>query len=79
MTEARTCRAHLVTDEAAAAGRVNAGRYVAICGTVVLPASLTAPEASYCTSCTYWHKQGSRMALVRGGSPSRNREGANGN
>jgi hypothetical protein len=38
MTDARTRRAHLVTDAAFAAGRVDAGRYVTACGIVALPA-----------------------------------------
>lgn len=53
MTDARTLRAHLVTDDAFAAGRADAGRYVAVCGVVVLPASLTTPDTSYCASCAY--------------------------
>lgn len=56
MTDARTLRAHLVTDDAFTAGRADAGRYVAACGVVVLPASLTTPETSYCASCAYWHR-----------------------
>lgn len=51
MTDARTHRAHLVTDEAAAAGRADAGSYVAVCGVVVLAASLTNPDTSYCSDC----------------------------
>lgn len=51
MTDARTGRMHLVTDAAVAAGRVNAGRYVSVCGVVVLAASLTTPESSYCAYC----------------------------
>lgn len=43
--------AHLVTDDAMAAGRP-AGRYVAVCGTEVLPASLTVPESRRCPACT---------------------------
>lgn len=56
MTDARTRRAHLVTDDAVAAGRSDAGRYVAVCGTVVLAARLTTPEARYCASCAYWRR-----------------------
>lgn len=54
LTDTRTLRTHLVTDDAFAAGRADAGRYVAVCGVVVLPASLTTPETSYCASCAYW-------------------------
>jgi hypothetical protein len=36
MTDARTRRAHLVTDVAFAAGRANAGRYVTVCGIAVV-------------------------------------------
>lgn len=56
MVDARTRSAHLVTDDAVAAGRADAGRYVAVCGAVVLAASLTTPEASYCASCAYWRR-----------------------
>ncbi len=38
--------AHLVTDEAMAAGR-----YATVCGSQVLAASLTTPERGYCRSC----------------------------
>jgi hypothetical protein len=51
MVDARTLQAHLLTDEALAAGRRGEGRYVARCGVDVLPASLTAAERGYCTSC----------------------------
>jgi hypothetical protein len=51
MVDARTLTAHLLTDAALAAGRHGEGRYVALCGADVLPASLTAPERAYCTSC----------------------------
>ena len=42
--------AHLVTDDAMVAGRP-AGRYAAVCGTKVVPASLTVLESSYCRTC----------------------------
>lgn len=58
MTDARTRCAHLVTDAAAAAGRADAGRYVACCGDVVLAASLTTPESSHCDSCADRRSQG---------------------
>jgi len=53
VTDARTGGAHLVTDEAAVAGR-RVGRYVAACGAEVLAASLTTPERHYCVRCTRW-------------------------
>lgn len=51
MTDARTYRAHLVTDAAAAAGRADMGWYRAMCGVVVLAASMTTPETSFCGAC----------------------------
>lgn len=53
MTEASTQCAHFVADQDVTAGR-SRGRYVAICGRVVIAASLTTPETSYCESCLYW-------------------------
>jgi hypothetical protein len=64
MTDARTRRAHLVVDAAVAVGRADAGRYVTLCGVVVLAASLTTPEASYYASCTYWRRQGNRVGVA---------------
>jgi hypothetical protein len=43
MTDARTYRAHLVTDAVAAAGRAPGGRYISVCGMELLPASLGHP------------------------------------
>jgi hypothetical protein len=60
MTDARTYRAHLVTDAAAAAGRADRGCYVAVCGTVVLAASLTTPDTSFCSACARWRRRGGR-------------------
>jgi hypothetical protein len=51
MVDARTRTAHLLTDEALAAGRRGEGRYTALCGVEVLPASLTVAERGHCTSC----------------------------
>lgn len=51
LTDARTGAAHLLTDEAMAAGRRAGGRYAAECGAEVLPASLTAPEHRSCPDC----------------------------
>lgn len=45
--------AHLVIDEAMAAGR-SAGRYHAVCGGEVLAGSLTTPETGYCRLCRRW-------------------------
>ncbi|MGQ0777300.1 MAG: hypothetical protein ACT4NY_23275 [Pseudonocardiales bacterium] len=53
ITDTRTRSAHLITDEAFAAG-CRAGRYVAACGAEVFTASLTTPERGYCESCTRW-------------------------
>jgi hypothetical protein len=60
MTDARTYRAHLVTDAAAAAGRADMGCYVAVCGMVVLAASLTTPDTSFCSACARWRRRGGR-------------------
>lgn len=74
MTDARTHRAHLVTDEAAAAGRADAGRrYVAVCGAVVLAASPATPETRYSACCPYWRRYGTQAALGTGSTLSRNR------
>ncbi|MGH3832248.1 MAG: hypothetical protein ACRDRS_17680 [Pseudonocardiaceae bacterium] len=53
MTDANTRAAHFVADEDVTAG-LAVGRYVAICGRVVIAASLTTPETSYCDPCLYW-------------------------
>ncbi|MCA1673669.1 MAG: hypothetical protein LC799_16200 [Actinobacteria bacterium] len=45
--------AHLVTDEAMAAGRA-AGCYLAVCDVVVFAASLTTPESRRCRKCRRW-------------------------
>ncbi|MGI9062907.1 MAG: hypothetical protein ACR2FQ_03675 [Pseudonocardiaceae bacterium] len=50
VTDARTGRAHRVTDDEAAAGR-HSGCYEAICGARVLAASLTAPDRGRCRPC----------------------------
>jgi hypothetical protein len=51
MVDRRTEIAHRVTDEAFAAGRRDGGRYWAMCGAQVLPASLTAPARGHCPAC----------------------------
>jgi hypothetical protein len=72
ITDARTRRAHLVADAAVAAGRANLGRYVSVCGVVVLAASLTTPESSYCASCAYWRRR-NQGAPGRGSTARSNR------
>lgn len=54
--DARTGDAHLVTDEAMVAGR-RAGRYVTVCGTVALAASLTAEADRLCDACRDWARR----------------------
>lgn len=61
MVDRRTEVAHRVTDEAFAAGRRDGGCYRAICGVLVLPASLTAPARGHCPACE------------RGSAPTRNK------
>ncbi len=56
LTDVRTGGAHLVTHEAAAAGRP-AGRYRAVCGAIVLAASLTTPERASCRACERWRAE----------------------
>ncbi|MGH3838297.1 MAG: hypothetical protein ACRDSF_21765 [Pseudonocardiaceae bacterium] len=43
--------AHFLTDAAAVAGRRGGGRYLALCGAEVIPASLTAPPERGCRPC----------------------------
>ena len=50
ITDARVGTAHLVADEAIDA----MGRYVAVCGMAVLPASLSTPIGHSCRGCTGW-------------------------
>lgn len=56
LVDARTDSTHLVRDDAVVAGRL-VGRYVAVCGAVVLAASLTAPGDKDCRSCADWAKR----------------------
>ncbi len=56
ITDARTGSAHLVTDEAMAAGR-RAGRYVAVCDDEALAGSLTAEADTFCLSCREWARR----------------------
>lgn len=53
MIDTHTVVAHLVTDEAMAAGR-RAGRYVGVCGAVVQPGSLKEDTDRFCPSCRQW-------------------------
>ncbi|MGH3903795.1 MAG: hypothetical protein ACRDTE_06355 [Pseudonocardiaceae bacterium] len=56
ITDARTGSAHLVTEEAIAAGR-RVGRYVTVCDTEALAASLTAEADRFCTACREWARR----------------------
>lgn len=71
MTDADTLCAHFVTEQDAAAGR-SAGRYLAICGRVVVAASLATPETSYCGSCVYWRAT-DHTAPHKDSAPRRNK------
>jgi hypothetical protein len=53
LVDARTGGEHLVTNDAMDSGR-DAGRYVAVCGTVLLASSVTAPSDRYCRACAEW-------------------------
>jgi len=66
ITDARTGTAHLVTDSAAAWGRL-AGGYVAVCGMQVLAASLTTPETAMCSLCARWPAPRRPSGHQRGG------------
>jgi len=52
VTDARSGTAHLVTEEAMAAGRPT-GRYVGLCDGEVIAASLTTPARGYCRRCRH--------------------------
>ncbi len=47
----RTGITHLLTPDAAAAGRVRVGRYLALCGAEVIPAAMTEPGHGDCQPC----------------------------
>ncbi len=65
ITDDLTGTAHLVTDEAFAAGRRTAGgRYLAVCGAQVFAASLAAPARSHCPAC----ERGSASTRTGGGT-----------
>lgn len=51
LVDVRTDMTDRVTDEAFGAGKRASGRYQAVCGMEVLPASLTAPARSHCLTC----------------------------
>lgn len=52
VTDAGSLTAHLVSEDALAAGR-RAGRFQAVCGERVLAASLTTQERTHCQLCTH--------------------------
>lgn len=47
----RTNLTHLLTPDAAAAGRVPGGRYIALCGLEMIPAAMTDPGHGHCQLC----------------------------
>lgn len=51
MVDCRTGQGHWLTPEAAAAGYPADGQYIAICGRVILPASMTTPPKGRCEPC----------------------------
>ncbi|MGH9302261.1 MAG: hypothetical protein ACRD0E_10300, partial [Acidimicrobiales bacterium] len=53
LVDGRTGGVHWVASDAVDAGR-RGGRYRAVCGVVVLAASLAAPVEAYCGSCVKW-------------------------
>lgn len=53
LVDARTGQTHVVTNEAVESGR-GSGRYVAVCGVMLLVASLTAPMDKSCRVCAEW-------------------------
>lgn len=65
VADARTGTEHLVTDDGIATGR-RAGRYRAVCGELVLAASLIAEPARHCPICLQL------QAGRRGGNAQRN-------
>jgi hypothetical protein len=67
LVDSRTVIAHRVTDEAFAAGRGNGGLYQALCGLLVLPASLTAPARGHCPPCERGNTPTPKNGGTRGG------------
>lgn len=51
MVDIRTGNNHLLTPDAAAAGRRVPHRYLALCGADILPAALTDPGTGHCGPC----------------------------
>lgn len=64
VVDACTLTVHFLTDDALAAGQRASGRYVALCGQDVLPASLTESGYSRCTSCVSIPRQKSGSSAV---------------
>lgn len=62
VVDARTRTAHFLTRDALAAGRDPKGRYIALCGQDVLPASLVEPGSHRCPSCVSIPSQRSRSS-----------------
>lgn len=62
MVDARTLTAHFLTDDALAAGRRPQGRYIALCGQDVVPASLIEAGRNRCPSCVSIPRQRSRSS-----------------
>jgi hypothetical protein len=62
VVDVRTLTAHFLTMDALAAGRLPTGRYIALCGHDVLPASLTEAGRSRCPSCVLIPSQKSRLS-----------------
>ncbi|MGH3766963.1 MAG: hypothetical protein ACRDTX_17715 [Pseudonocardiaceae bacterium] len=52
MVDITTLVAHVLSDAAVVAGRRGGGRYFALCGVEVIPASLATAPDGYCRSCT---------------------------
>lgn len=51
VVDAHTLTVHFMTNDALAAGQHPGGRYIALCGEDVLPASLGEPGRERCGSC----------------------------
>jgi hypothetical protein len=58
--DAHTLTTHVLINDAFAAGRLLKGRYIALCGQDVLPASLVEPGRGRCSSCVSIPAQRSR-------------------
>jgi hypothetical protein len=62
LVDARTLTAHFLTLDALASGRLPKGRYIALCGQDVLPASLAEPGRGRCRLCIPIPSQKSRLS-----------------